>query len=373
MINFGESRVAELRLGLEGVAVAETNITCIEGDKGRLIYRGELIEEIVKHHTFEEVVYLLWNGQYPDAAALQQFKKTLSQHREIPSYIKDIIKKLPQNLNVMSVLRTAISALTVSGPAWPPTADQAIEILAKAPTIIAFYRSCQNGSPEVLPDASMDHVENYLYMLYGKKPEVSHVRALEAYLILSSDHDMNASTFTARVITSTQSDIISAVVGAIGALKGPLHGGAPSEVDNMLDDIGSEENVEPWLRAHIEKGDKIMGFGHRVYKTYDPRGAALKEIVKQFSAENRLFKLSLLVEKTAIELLNEYKPGRKLYPNVEFWAAGVLRTILPVELYTPTFCVSRIAGWCAQVMEQAAHNRIIRPSSIYTGKMPEGN
>jgi citrate synthase len=363
--------VAELRLGLEGVAVAQTNITCIEGEKGRLIYRGELIEDIVKNHTFEEVVYLLWNGEYPNNEQLKQLKTTLSAHREIPGYIKDIIKKLPKNMSVMSVLRTAISAIEVSGPSWPPTQSQAIEILAKAPTIITYYRAHQKGTKEILPDSSLDHVENYLYMLYGKKPEHSHVKALEAYLILSADHDINASTFTARVVTSTQSDIVSSVVAAIGALKGPLHGGAPSEVDNMLDDIGSEENVEPWLRKHIENGDKIMGFGHRVYKTFDPRGAALKEIVKQFSSENKLFKLSLIVEEKAIQLLNEYKPGRKLYPNVEFWAAGVLRTILPVELYTPTFCVSRIAGWCAQIMEQAANNRIIRPSSIYTGKMPK--
>ncbi len=360
----------ELRLGLEGVAVAETNITCIEGDKGRLIYRGELIENIVKSRTIEEVVYLLWNGQYPNADELKNFKQTLASHREIPDYIKQIIQALPKDTHPMSVLRTAISAILVKGNPWPPTQEQAIEILAKAPTIVAYYYAHRMGKKEVLPDAKLNHVENYLYMLNGKVPEVSHAKALEAYLILSADHDMNASTFTARVVTSTQSDIVSAVVAAIGALKGPLHGGAPSEVDDMLESIGSEENVEPWLRARIESGQKIMGFGHRVYKTYDPRGAALKEIVKQFSDENHLFKLSLIVEKKAIELLNEYKPGRKLYPNVEFWAAGVLRSILPNYLYTPTFCVSRIAGWCAQIMEQAAHNRIIRPSSIYTGKMP---
>lgn len=363
-------KVAELRLGLEGVAVAETNITCIEGEKGRLIYRGELIEDIVKTRTIEEVVYLLWHGQYPNTDELKNFKALLAAHREIPDYIKQVIQTLPKNMHPMSVLRTAISAILVEGNPWPPTQDQAIEVFAKAPTIVAYYYAQRMGKKEVLPDAKLSHVENYLYMLNGKVPEVSHARALEAYLILSADHDMNASTFTARVVTSTQSDIVSAVVAAIGALKGPLHGGAPSEVDDMLESIGTEENVEPWLRARIEKGEKIMGFGHRVYKTYDPRGAALKEIVKQFSDENHLFKLSLIVEKKAIELLNEYKPGRKLYPNVEFWAAGVLRSILPSYLYTPTFCVSRIAGWCAQIMEQAAHNRIIRPASIYTGKMP---
>ena len=363
----------ELKIGLEGVAVAETKISSIDGEKGRLIYRGYLVEDAVKDHSFEDIVYLLWYARFPTPQESQAFTQELAQLRVIPDYIKTIIKTLPKSLDCMSVIRTAISSMQVGGEAWPPSLDQAKKILALAPTIIAYFYHLQQGTKEIEPDPALGHVANYLYMLTGQVPERSHERALEMYLMLSADHDMNASTFTARVVTSTQADIVSAIVAAIGALKGPLHGGAPSEVDDMLDDIGTEENVEPWLRAKIEGGEKIMGFGHRVYKIYDPRAAALKEIVKEFAADNHLFKLSLVVEEKAIELLNAYKPGRKLYPNLEFWAAGVLRTInLPRELYTPSFCASRIAGWSAQIMEQSEHNRIIRPASIYVGKMPEG-
>lgn len=365
--------MVELKVGLEGVAIAESKISCVDGEKGQLIYRGELVENIVKNRSFEDVVYLLWNAKLPTPEESKNFRESLAKLREIPGYIKDIIKILPKGLDAMSVLRTAISSLQVGGEAWPPTLTQAAEILAKAPTIIAFYNSVLNGTKEVTPDPKLGHVENYLYMLQGGKiPKESHVKALETYLMLSSDHDMNASTFTARVVTSTQADIISAVVAAVGALKGPLHGGAPSEVDDMIDEIRTEDNVEPWLRERLESGKRIMGFGHRVYKIYDPRAAVLKEIVKEFAEDNYLFKLSLLVEEKAIALLQEYKPGRKLYPNLEFWAAGVLRTIdgLPRTLYTPTFCTSRIAGWCAQIIEQSEHNRLIRPSSIYTGPRP---
>ncbi len=364
--------MAELKVGLEGVAVAETKISCIDGEKGRLIYRGELVENVVKERTFEDIVYLLWNARFPTPEESKAFRDNLAQLRNIPDYLKNIIKECPKNLDCMSVLRTAISSMLVGGESWPPTLDQAMKILAIAPTIVAFYYHHKNGTKEILPDINLGHVANYLYMLTGKVPEYSHERALETYLMLSADHDMNASTFTARVVTSTQADIVSAIVAAIGALKGPLHGGAPSEVDDMLDEIGSEENVESWVRTKLERGEKIMGFGHRVYKIYDPRAAVLKEIVKQFSADNRLFKLSLVLEDQAIKLLNQYKPGRQLYPNLEFWAAGVFRTInLPRELYTPTFCTGRIAGWAAQIAEQASHNRIIRPSSVYTGPMPK--
>ncbi len=361
-----------LNAGLEGVAIAETKISSIDGAKGRLIYRGHLIEEVADKHTFEEVVYLLWYGDFPDKEQLTEFNKQLVAQRELPDYVKKIIETLPKNIDVMSMLRTAVSSLTVPGASWPPTKEQAIQILAKAPTMVAYFYNLCEGKAEIKPNASLGHVENYLYMLTGKKPDESHARALETYLMISADHDMNASTFTARVVTSTESDIVSAVTAAIGALKGPLHGGAPSEVDNMLDDIGSKENAEKWLRNRIENHEKIMGFGHRVYKAYDPRARALKEIVKKFSNKSHYFDLSLYVEDLTIKLLEEYKPGRNLFPNLEFWASGVLREIgLPRELYTPTFCISRIAGWSAQCMEQSEHNRIMRPSSIYVGKQPK--
>lgn len=363
--------MAELRMGLEGVAVAESQISSVNGEKGELIYRGYWAEEVVKGQTYENIVHLLWFGHLPSPEEAAAFKQRLASKRMIPDYVKEIIRQLPKTMTPMGVLRTAVSALTVPGEDWPPTTEQAIEILAKAPTIITYYYNYIHGREERQPRSNLDHAANYLYMLHGEEPTESRMRALDMYLMLSVDHDMNASTFTSRVITSTRSDIVSAVVGAIGALIGPLHGGTPSKVDDMLDAIGSEENAEPWLRAQLEKGERLMGFGHRVYKTYDPRAAALKAVTQQFADENHLFKLSLYVEKVAIKLLEEYKPGKNLYPNLEFWAAGVLRTIdLPRELYTPTFCLSRIAGWSAQIIEQSENNRLIRPSSIYVGPQP---
>ncbi|CAM4418238.1 MAG: Citrate synthase 1 [Legionellaceae bacterium] len=363
--------MAELRIGLEGVAVAESKISSVNGEKGEFIYRGYWAEEVVKNHTYEDIVHLLWFGHLPSESEASNFKNQLASKRTLPEYIKAMIQLLPKSMPSMSVLRTVISALEDTEADRVPTTDQALEILAKAPTIITYHYNYINGIEERQPRMDLSHAANYLYMLHGEEPAESHIRALDTYLMLSADHDMNASTFTSRVITSTRAGIISAIVGAIGALIGPLHGGAPSKVDDMLDAIGTEENVEKWLREQLENGERLMGFGHRVYKTYDPRAAALREVTQEFADENHLFKLSLLVEKVAIKLLEEYKPGRNLYPNLEFWAAGVLRTIrLPRELYTSTFCLSRIAGWSAQIIEQAANNRLIRPSCIYIGPKP---
>jgi citrate synthase len=363
--------MTELRIGLEGVAIAESEISSVNGEKGELIYRGKWAEEIVQDNTYEAIVYLLWYGQLPSSEEEKAFKEKLASKRTLPEYMKEIIKALPKDTAPMVVIRTAVSSLKVSGDSWPPTDEQAIEILAKIPTIITFHHNFTQGKKEIIPNPKLGHVANYLYMLHGKEIKESYTRALEIYLMLSADHDINASTFTARVVISTRADIVSAIVSAIGALIGPLHGGAPSKVDDMLDLIGSEKNAEPWIRAQLEKGERLMGFGHRIYKTYDPRAGALREVCKKFADESPLFKLSLYVEKVAIKLLAEYKPGRKLYPNLEFWAAGVLRTIeLPRELYTPTFCLGRVAGWSAHIMEQAANNRLIRPSVVYVGPHP---
>lgn len=364
--------MAELKIGLEGVAVAESQISCVNGEKGELIYRGQWAERIVADHTYEDIVYLLWRGRLPSKDESSEFRAKLAGKRQVPDYVKKIIDTLPKDMPVMSVLRTAVSALMLPGSSWPPIEEQAVELVAKIPTIITYYYNTSHDKPAINPNPQLSHVENYLYMLQGSKPKESHARAVETYLMLSADHDMNASTFTARVVTSTQADFVSAVTAAIGALIGPLHGGAPSKVDDMLDAIGTKENAEPWIRKQLEDGKRLMGFGHRIYKTYDPRAAALREVTKKFAAHDHYLDLSLHVEKVAIKLLDEYKPGRKLYPNLEFWAAGVLRTInLPRELYTPTFCVGRIAGWSAHIMEQAENNRLIRPSSIYVGPRPK--
>lgn len=365
----------ELKIGLEGVAVAETKISRVDGIRGRLTFCGYYISDIVNTHVYEEVVYLLWEGRFPTSDELKAFDDALKQYRVLPDYIKTLLLTLPKKTPMMQVIRTAVSALQVSGDVWPPTKQQAMEIFAKVPTIITFFYNNAHGHKVVEPSRDLCHSANYLYMLHGKVPTEAHRKALERYLMLSIDHGMNASTFTARVVTSTQENIVGAITAAIAALEGPLHGGAPSKVDDMLAAIGTAENAEPWIRHQLEAGERLMGFGHRVYKTYDPRATALKEVTKSLATDdNPLFKLALYVEETAIRLLKEYKPGRDLYPNLEFWTAGVLRTVeLPSELYTPTFCLSRVAGWSAHIIEQAQNNRLIRPASIYIGPDPDKN
>ncbi|MCK9905554.1 citrate synthase/methylcitrate synthase, partial [Frankia sp. Cpl3] len=225
-----------------------------------------------------------------------------------------------------------------------------------------------NGKEPLAPNADLDHTANYLYMLKGEVPKDAHVRALDAYLILTQEHGMNASTFAARVVSSTRSDLVSAITAAIGALKGPLHGGAPSEVTEMIEAIGTKENAEPWMRKKLESGERLMGFGHRVYKTIDPRATALSGVASELSANDPWFDLATHVEKVGMELLKEFKPDRKLHTNVEFFAAAVMRAVgLDDSIFTPTFAVSRVVGWSAHVLEQAANNRIIRPQSNYTG------
>jgi len=358
--------------GLEGVVAAETDLSLVDGQKGYLVYRGHWARDLATTYTFEEVAHLLWYGYLPSEADLEALRAEFIQNRTLPEYVAKIIDELPADFDMMSVLRTAVSALGVDSP-WPPTQAQAIRFTAIMPTIIAHrYARLQNRTP-VKPNPDLSHTANYLYMLNdGKVPSDNHVRALEAYLIITMEHGMNASTFTARVVTSTQSDMASALAGAIGTMKGPLHGGAPSEVMTMLEEIGSPENIEPWLRKELDEGKRLMGFGHRVYKTRDPRAVALRAVVEQMEQRDEWFDLSVMVEDAAVRLLQEYKPGRNLYANVEYWAAAVLRTVqIPKELYTPTFTASRTVGWTANILEQAAHNRLIRPQSTYVGPMPE--
>lgn len=363
----------ELRIGLEGVAIAESEISSVDGENGILIFRGEHVGDIVKNHTYEEAAYFLWNGHYPSKEELSQFQASIKKHRVLSDYIKKIIDQLPKELSIMQVVRSAVSAMEVKSDAWPPTLDQAMEIFAKVPTIIAYRYRKVKGLNLIEPKEDLDYTANYLYMLLGTPPTKDHVKALEAYLILSMDHGMNASTFTARVVTSTRENMVGAITAAIAALEGPLHGGAPSEVDVMFKEIGSLDNAEAWIRDKLEHGERLMGFGHRVYKTYDPRAMVLKEVTKaQATDDNPLFKLAHGVEQIAVRLLEEYKPGRKLYTNTEFWTACVLKTVgLPTTTYTPTFCMTRVVGWSANIIEQANNNRLIRPTSIYVGPKPK--
>ncbi|MGB8955570.1 MAG: citrate synthase/methylcitrate synthase [Tumebacillaceae bacterium] len=357
--------------GLENVVVAETDLSLVDGQNGLLIYRGHWARDLAIHHTFEEVAHLLWYGHLPNADELKTLHDKLAAERAIPDSVKAVIDAQPADADMMSVLRTAVASIQVPGESWPPTMEQVLALTAKLPTIIAHRYARLNNREPLAPRADLGHTANYLYMLKGAEPIAAHVRAFDAYLILTQEHGLNASTFTGRVIASTRSDLVSSVTGAIGALKGPLHGGAPSEVTEMIEAIGTKENAEPWLRAALERGDRLMGFGHRVYRTTDPRATALSKVAAEFSADDSWFDLAVHVEKTALALLAEYKPNRKLNTNVEFYAAAVMRAIgLPDSLFTPSFAVSRTVGWCAHILE-ASQMRIIRPQSNYTGAFPE--
>lgn len=366
------SKQHTLAVGLDGIAVAETDLSLVDGLNGLLVYRGHWARDLAINHTFEEVAHLLWFGHLPSEQELADLKGKLRANRELPEHVKGILALIPADVDMMSVLRTSVSALGSADHGWPPTIEEVISLTAKMPTIVAYRYACLQGSEALAPNDELDHTANYLYMLKGEKPNPAHVRALDAYLILTQEHGMNASTFSGRVVTSTQSDLISSITAAIGTLKGPLHGGAPSEVTEMIEAIGTKENAEPWLRNKLETGGRLMGFGHRVYKTVDPRATALRVVASQLSSNDPWFDLATHVEQVGLKLLDEYKPGRKLNTNVEFFAAAVMRAVgLDDDLFTPSFAVSRVVGWSAHVLEQASNNRIIRPQSNYIGTMPE--
>ncbi len=357
--------------GLEGIVAAETEIGLVDGESGRLVYRGCEAKELAGTHSFEQVAHLLWFGHLPGEVERENLAAELRRHREVPVEILRLIDQLPPGLDMMSVLRTAVSMMGVDG-GWPPTVSQAIRFTAAIPTVIAHRHARMRGVAPTAANPALSHVANYLFMLGdGRLPSHEHLHALEAYLVLAMEHGMNASTFAARVVTSTQADMASALTAAIGAMKGPLHGGAPSEVMTMLEEIGTPERAEEWLRSELQAGRRLMGFGHRVYKTRDPRAMALRTVVAGLSESDPWFDLAVAVENRAVRLLAEHKPGRHLYANVEYWAAAILRTTgIPKPLYTPTFTVGRCVGWTAHVLEQAAHNRLIRPRAVYTGPMP---
>ena len=352
--------------GLEGIVAATTALSKVEGTEGRLIYRGYNIHDLARTTSFEEVAYLLWFGQLPNQAQLADLKAQLSQQRTLPTSVVRVLRDLPNTVEPMDVLRTVASAWGASTITGKPTVEQAIALTARFPVFLAAFQRLRNGQEPLESHPELGHAANYLYLLTGNIPEQQHVQALDAYLVLLADHGMNASTFTARVVASTESDIVSATVAAVGALKGPLHGGAPSKVRDMLNAIGTVENAEPWIRNAITSGQRLMGFGHRVYKTYDPRAEELRELARL--ADPQEFVLAHRVEELALALLEEEKPGRRLYTNVEFYSAVLLASVgLPGDLFTPTFAVSRVSGWTAHILEQVGNNRLIRPEADYTG------
>jgi citrate synthase len=358
--------------GLEGVVAASTALSHVLGEEGKLVYRGYDIHELAGRASFEEVAFLLWKGRLPSRDELTQLLRTLGEQRPLPGHVIDVIRDLPAAAAPMDALRTGVSALgAIAGEQFDdvPDLDEAVALTAKFPGILAAFFRLRQGLQPVTPKIEHNTAQSYLYQLFDREPEEKHWRPLEVYLTLLADHGMNASTFTARVIASTGSDLCSAITGAVGALKGPLHGGAPSKVLDMLEAIGSAENVDRWLTEALDRGDRLMGFGHRVYKAEDPRAEILRGMAAEASTPE-FFELSRRTEERALEMLHERKPGRRLYTNVEFYSAAVLSAVgLPGDMFTPTFAVSRVTGWTAHVLEQVANNRLIRPQSEFVGPM----
>ncbi|GHO44618.1 citrate synthase/methylcitrate synthase [Ktedonospora formicarum] len=352
--------------GLEGIVAATTAISKVEGEIGRLIYRGYNIHDLARTTIFEEIVHLLWFGHLPNKRELEQLQERFATERTIPENVMVTLRSLPASTEPMDALRTAVSAWGAVAIQGKPTIDQAIALTARFPLFLAAFDRLRRGLEPLESKPELGHAANYLYLLTGEIPSEEHVKGLNAYLVLLADHGMNASTFTARIVASTESDISSSIVAAIGALKGPLHGGAPSKVQDMLREIGTLEKADAWIREAVSTGKKLMGFGHRVYKTTDPRAEELREMARLADANGFVFTRG--VEELAIAILEELKPGRRLYTNVEYYSAALMASVgLKGDLFTPTFAVSRVAGWSAHVLEQINNNRLIRPEAEYTG------
>ncbi|MEO7715439.1 MAG: citrate synthase/methylcitrate synthase [Capsulimonas sp.] len=354
--------------GLEGVIAARTRISDVEGEAGRLTIAGVALEEIAGKAAAEEMIQLLWNDALPSSEDHSAFARDLARRRALPATTLDLLSAAAmRQADPMDALRMATATLSLNAPT--DDEEQARMIVARIPVIVAAYERLLHGREPVAPRPDLDHAANYLYCLTGEEASPERVRALETYWNTVADHGLNASTFTARVIVSTGSDFVSAVTGAIGALKGPLHGGAPGPALDMVFEIGAPERAEPILREKLERGERLMGFGHRIYKVRDPRADVLASAAERlFENDSDLYPLALSVEQTALRLLEEYKPGRRLQTNVEFYTALLLHGLgLPTRLFTPTFAAGRAAGWLAHCIEQRRTGRIIRPQSEYVG------
>jgi citrate synthase len=348
--------------GLKGVLAGETALAMVDGANGRLLYRGYPIGQLVERGSFPQVAELLWTGDWAADAHLAC--------GPLPDAIVEILRRMPASTNAMDALRTAVSAWgALSGSLWPPTIEQARTLTALAPSALAAFARLRDGMEPIEPDPSLNLAEGFLYQLRGERPDPASARALDAYFVVGAEHGFNASTFAARVIISTHSDIASAVVGAIGALKGPWHGGAPAEVVDQLHEMGSIDQAEDWIRATLDRGERLMGFGHRVYRTYDPRAAALRSVAESQAGVADWLDKAVAVEEIALRVLAEFKPDYPIKTNVEYYAAAVLQGVgLPPNLFPATFALARHAGWTAHSLEQATANVLIRPDVRYVGE-----
>ena len=361
--------------GLVGVIAARTRLSEVNGTAGRLIIAGYPVEEFASYASFEEVAYLLWKDVLPNRTQLSEFRAALAAERALAPVTLEVLKAAAaQEIAPMAALRMAAGTLDLrqaQGATHDGIGLENIAVMARFPIIVATYWRLLNEEPVVEPRADLSMTANYLYMISGEEPSEERTRGLDTYLSCVVDHGLNASTFTARVITSTGSDLISALVGAIGALKGPLHGGAPGPALDMVFEIGDANRAEAYLRAKLDRHERLMGFGHRIYRVRDPRVEVLSAAAKRLyerDGDMRLYNLTGEVEKIAVRLLAEYYPQRSLQTNVEFYTALLLHGLgMPQELFTPTFAISRAAGWIAHCQEQRQDSRIIRPESEYVG------
>lgn len=358
--------------GLEGVVAATTRLSHVDGEAGKLILAGYTVEDLAPHASFEEVAYLFLHGRLPDHAERIAFAQSLALRRTLPSAAIEVLREAAAaNVQPMDALRMAAPLLSLRRQEDP--LEDAITAIASFPTIVGVYWRLRSGAAPVPVRSDLPHAAHYLHQLSGAEPSPDRIRALETYLNTVCDHGLNASTFAARVIVSTRSDVISAITGAVGALKGPLHGGAPGPALDMVFEISAPEHAEAVIRAKLDRGERLMGFGHRIYRVRDPRADVLAQAAERFytsGGDRKLYELARTVEAAALRLLREHKPDRRLDTNVEFYTALLLHGLgLPRELFTPTFAVSRVLGWSAHCLEQLRDGRLIRPESNYTGPM----
>lgn len=372
-------------IGLRGIEVADTRISNIDGEKGKLIYRGYDILDLTKYSTFEETAYLLLHDELPTKEQLEEFKTKLKEARFIPKQMQANMGNWRKDADPMDMLQAFVSALAgyydEEFSTKESSYDKAINLISKTATMVASWHRIRNGLKIIDPDPTLDHAANFLYMMFGEKPDPEIEKIFDICLILHADHTFNASTFIARQVASTRAHIFSAASAAIGALSGELHGGANYEVMKMLLEIGDIEKVDTWVKEHIQKGERIMGMGHAVYKTYDPRAQVLKELSRKLAEKtgDPWYGITEKVETTTISEIKKLK-GRDIYPNVDLYSASLYYMLkIPMDLNTPIFALSRVVGWAAHIIEEkfaeaAPKPALYRPKAVYVGKYcgPEG-
>ena len=362
----------QIARGLEGINVTSTKLCRIDGQKGELVYAGYDIFDLAEHSTFEEVAFLLWNQRLPSEGELADLNRQLVEERELDDIVLRLLKELWPVVRPMRTLEIAVETLGAVDPKSSVLETEqlkhtAARLTAKMATVVASYHRLRTNQPVVEPRSDLNYAANFLYMLSGKEPGALEARIFDVALILHAEHEMNASTFSAMVTASTLSDMYSSIASAIGTLKGPLHGGANEAAYKVLEAIGTEDNIQPYIDAMTARGERVMGIGHRVYKTTDPRAVILERLGHQLaekSQDRHYFDLSLKVR----DYLAKKLEGKPLYPNVDFFSASVYKMLeIPVDLYTPIFAMSRIVGWTAHLIEQYADNRLVRPNALYEG------